>query len=265
MRRALVVCLLWGLTLGSVRAQAPAKAEDATAKNAQQARAVLDAMVQALGGEGWLQMKNRELDGTTAAFYHGKPSSGTTEYFEFHVWPDHDRIEITKHRDYVQIYTGREGWEVIFSGKKELPKEQVEDYLRRRDHSIETVVKEWLKDPNTILIYEGQQLAERHLADQVTLISAKNDAVTIQMDTQTHLPLKRMFQWRDPLYHDKNEDSEEYADYHMMDGFPTPLNITRYRNGDLVNERFVSKAKYNQELPADMFDVDAAAKRIVKK
>ncbi len=69
--------------------------------------------------------------------------------------------------------------------------EQLDDYLRRRDHSIETAVKVWLKDPKTILVYEGQHLAERHLAEQVTLISAENEAITILMDSQTHLPLRR--------------------------------------------------------------------------
>ena len=34
------------------------------------------------------------------------------------------------------------------------------------------------------------------------------------MDVQTHLPLRRSFQWRDPLYKDKNTDAEEYDDYH---------------------------------------------------
>lgn len=246
-------------------AQAPAKAEDPTAKNAAQARALLDQMVTALGGDAWLGMKNREIRGTTAAFYQGKPSSGTTEFWEFHAWPEHDRIEITKHRDYVQLYVGRDGWEVIYSGKKELPKEQLEDYLRRRDHSIETVVKVWLKDPRTLLLYGGQQLAGRHLADEVTLISANNETVTIDLDAQTHLPLKRTFTWRDPVYHDKDEDSEEYADYHVLDGFPTAYNVTRSRNGELVNERFILGAKYNQELPADFWDVDAIAQRIVKK
>jgi hypothetical protein len=42
------------------------------------------------------------------------------------------------------------------------------------------------------------------------------------MDVQTHLPLARTFQWRDPEYHDKNTDTEEYDDYHTIDGFPTP-------------------------------------------
>ncbi len=237
----------------------------ASAKNAAQARAALDAMVKALGGDAWMQMQNREYEGRTAAFYQGKPSGGTTEFWQFHAWPDKDRTEYTKHRDVVQMVIGRVGWEVIFSGKKELPKEQVDDFLRRRDHSIEMVVKEWLKDPATMLIYEGQHLAERHLAEQVTLISAKNEAVTIDLDLQTHLPLRRTFEWRDPVYKDKNEDAEEYDNYRPVDGFPTPFNITRFRNGEMVNQLFLFKASYNQALPADEFNPDVAATRIVKK
>jgi hypothetical protein len=239
--------------------------QDDSAKNAQQARTALDAMVKALGGDAWLNMKNRMYEGRTASFYRGKPSGATSEYWEFHAWPDLDRIEFTKHRDVVQIYKGREGWEIIYSGKKELPKDQVEEYLRRRDHSIETVIKQWLKDPATILLYEGQQLAERHLAEQVTLISAQNESVTIQMDMQTHLPLRRTFQWRDPLYKDKNEEAEEYDNYRPVDGFPTPFNVTRFKNGDMVNQRFLFKATYNQPLPADEFSPDVAAAKIVKK
>jgi hypothetical protein len=258
----LVFCCM---AAGAASAQSGSPSTDPTAKNAAQARELLDAMVKALGGDAWLQMKNREIHGTTAAFYQGKPSSGTTEFWEFHAWPEHDRLEITKHRDYVQLYVGRDGWEIIYSGKKELPKEQLEDYLRRRDRSIETVVKVWLKDPRTMLLYDGQQLAGRHLADEVTLITANNDSVTIDMDSQTHLPLKRSFTWRDPVYHDKDEDTEEYADYHLVDGLPTAYNVTRSRNGELVSERFVLGVKYNQEFPADFWDVDATARKIVKR
>lgn len=264
----LTTVLLAGVLSGVAATVAAGSApiqDEASAKNAQQARAALDAMVKALGGDAWLNMQSREMEGRTAAFYQGKPSGATTEYWEFHAWPDKDRIEYTKHRDVVQIYTGREGWEVIYSGKKPLPKDQVEEYLRRRDHSIETVVKTWLKDPNSILIYEGQQLAERHLADQVTVISAQNESVTIQMDSQTHLPLRRTFQWRDPVYKDKNEDAEEYDNYRDVDGFPTPFNTTRFKNGDMVNQRFLFHAHYNQPLPSDAFDVDATASHIVKK
>jgi hypothetical protein len=153
---------------------------------------------------------------------------------------------------------------VTYRGKKALPQEQVDDWMRRRDHSIETVVKTWLNDPRTILVYEGQRLTERHLADQVTLISAQNEAVTISMDTQTHLPLRRSFEWRDPVFKDKNLDAEEYDDYHTFDGIPTPFTITRFKNQEIVRQYFLVHVTYNQQLPPDFWSADAAGRRIKK-
>jgi hypothetical protein len=238
--------------------------DDLAAKNAKQARAILDEMVQALGGQAWLGIKSMEREGSGAAFFHGNPDLGTTQFFEFHQWPDHDRIEYTKHRDVVQFYIGGSGTEVTYKGKSPLPKDQVDDFVRRRDHSIETVIKTWLPDPQTILVYEGQRLAERHLTDQVTLISASNEAVTIQTDTQTHLPLRRSFEWRDPVYHDKNVDAEEYDDYHLIDGLPTALRVTRFKNDEQVRQFYLTKVKYNEDLPGDFWDVAAVEQRIKK-
>jgi hypothetical protein len=263
MRKVLTAGLGIALLIWPSGSRTPTSGDEA-ARNARQARAILDAMVQALGGQAWLNMKNVEREGQVAAFFHGSPDAGTTMYFEYHQWPDHDRIEYTKHRDVVQFYVGRTGEEVTYKGKAALPQEQVDDYMRRRDHSIETVVKTWLNDPKTILVYEGQRLAERHLADQVTLISAENESVTIQTDAQTHLPLRRTFQWRDPLYHDKNTDAEEYDDYHTMEGFPTPFTISRYKNDDEIRQYYLVHVKYNQDLPADFWDVNAAERRIKK-
>ena len=237
---------------------------DEAAKNAAQARALLDKMVAALGGPAWLNMKNSEQHGHIAVFYHDKPDAGTTEVFVFHAWPDHDRIDVTKHRDYVQFFNGREGWEVTYRGRKQIPQDQTDEFLRRRDHSIETVVKTWLNDPRTILMYEGQHMASRHMAEQVTLISASNDAVTILCDSETHLPLQRSYQWRDPEYKDKNTDTEEYDDYHTVQGLPTAYTITRTRNGEMVRQFFIDKVTYNEDLAPDFWSVDAAEKRIKK-
>ena len=238
---------------------------DAAGNNAKKARVALDAMVQALGGSAYLSMQNQMLEGQIAAFFQGRPDPGTTLAFEYHQWPDHDRMEVTKHRDVVEFYVDRQGFEVTYKGKTAMPKDILDDYLRRRDHSIETAVKVWMKDPNTILVYEGQHLAERHLAEQVTLISPQNESVTILMDSQTHLPLRRVFEWRDPLYHDKNTDAEEYDDYHLVDGIQTAYAVTRYKNDDMYRQFFVTKVQYNQSLPPDFWDPDAASQRIKKK
>jgi len=239
-------------------------ANDSGEKNAAKARAALDAMVKAMGGDAWLNMKNMVREGHIAAFYHGTPDPGTTLFWDFHTWPDHDRVEYTKHRDVVQFYEGRKGIEVTYRGAKPLPQDQVDDFFRRRDHSIETAVKVWLKDPNTILVYEGQRMAERHMAEQVTMISAQNEAITIQMDVQTHLPLSRSFQWRDPIYKDKNTDVEEYADYHDIEGLPTAFSITRVHNDEMFRQLYIDKVHYNQDLPAEFWDINAVVKKIKK-
>jgi hypothetical protein len=262
--RGIVKIALVAALLGMPAVTRTQVAEDMGAKNAQQAKAALDRMVQALGGQAWLTMKNEERQGHIAAFFHNQPDLGTTEFFEFHQWPDHDRYEYTKHRDVVGFYIGREGWEVTYRGKHPLPQDQVDDFLRRRDHSIETVIKTWMPDPKTILVYEGQHMAERHLAEQVTLISAQNDAVTILIDTQTHLPLRRSFEWRDPVYKDKNLDAEEYDDYHVMDGFPTPFNVTRFKNDEMIRQQYIDHVRYNVSLAPDFWSVDAAEKKIKK-
>lgn len=263
MRRVLPVALAV-LLVAAQPARTQTGDQDA-AKNAAQARAVLSAMVEALGGQAWLNMQNMEQQGHIAAFFQGNPDLGTEEYFEYHQWPDHDRIEMTKHRDVVEFIIGRQGWEVTYRGKKAMDKDSLSDYLRRRDHSIETAIKVWLKDPNTIVIYEGEHMAERHLAEQVTLISPENEAITILLDVQTHLPLESSFQWRDPVYHDKDTYTEEYDDYHTISGIPTPFTITRLKNGDTVRQYYVTRVIFNQNLPADFWDPDAEAQKVHNK
>ena len=211
--RVLACLLLLGLLhVGSLH---PARAQDPeAAANQKKARATLDAMVAALGGQRWLTLVSSMEQGRTSGFYQGKPTGMTAEFYQITKFPGQTRIELGKKRDVVEIINADHAWEVTYKGKKELPLDQVQDLIRRREHSLQTAMRVWLNDPETVLIYNGQNLVERHLADQVTLINSKNDSITLQMDAETHLPLRRSWQWRDPLYHDKNTDAEEYDDYH---------------------------------------------------
>ncbi|HTV82468.1 MAG TPA: hypothetical protein VME18_07445 [Acidobacteriaceae bacterium] len=248
----------------SLSAQTPAAS---TGSNAAEARAALDDMMQALGGNRWLNLRNSFVEGTLAAFYEDKPTGVTVRYWQW-TTPDEQRIDLTEKKhdphNWVQIYTGRQCWEITWQGKKAMARDVCDSAIRRRDHSIQTAVRVWMKNPNTLLIDDGQTLAERHLAEQVTLLDEGNDAITIQMDAETHLPLSCSWSWRDPVYHDKDTDVEEYADYHLIDGIPTPFTITRLHNGDMVQQLFVLKAAYNVPLPPDGFDMDAIAAKVVR-
>jgi hypothetical protein len=238
--------------------------EDASAKKA---RAALDAMVQALGGDKWLNQENNYAEGRIAGFYQGKPTGATVRYWDWRS-PTSERTDLTEttkdKRNWSQIFEGKNCWEITFRGKNPLPKDQCAEAIRRRDHSLEAAVRVWMKEPGTILMYEGQSLAERHLAEQVTLLNPDNDSITIQIDAMSHLPLRRSYSWRDPVYKDKNEEVEEYDDYHNIAGIQTPFTITRLHNGDMTQQRFIFKAAYNVPLPPNGFNADQLASGIHK-
>ena len=58
-------------------------------------------------------------------------------------------------------------------------------------------MREWLNAPGVALFYEGQPIAAQKQTDQVTIMNSKNEAVTLNFDVNTHLPVKKSFTWRD--------------------------------------------------------------------
>ena len=263
----------WGQASDLQSAQAPTV--PAGQSSAEHGRALLDQMVQALGGQTWLNRSTMTALGRTAQFFRSQPTGAITQYEIFRqlpaaTRPELERIEFItdksmilpgKKRDVAQVWTADNGYELTYKGTNPLPKDQVEDYLRRRRHSIEEVVEQWLKAPGVEVVSEGTTMVNRRLADRVTVLSASNDAVTIDLDQTTHLPLSRTFEWRNQQFQDHDEDREDYDDWHTIDGIPTSLTLTRYRNGDMVSQRFLTKVEYNKPLAPEVFDPGTGLKR----
>jgi len=236
----------------------------------QRGRTLLDQMVKALGGDAWLNRHDMQASGRTASFFHNEanpyvieydywrrfPASGQPEAERLGFLTDKSMIFPGKKIDVVQIYTGGHGYEVTFKGRSDLPKDQMDEYIRRQNHSIEAVINTWLKRPGVMVIAEGTSMVMRRIADKITVLSPDNDAVTIEMDANTHLPLRRTFQYRNEKFKDLDEDVEEYDDYHTIQGLPTSFMITRYHNGDMSSQRYYVRVQYNLGVPNDMFDPD---------
>lgn len=242
-----------------VLAQAPAAPPAGSAAplpSDPRAQKLLDQMVQALGGNLWLNRHDIYMEGRTAAFYQNAPTGIDTPFWDFRRLPDLERIEFTKKRDDVMLFNATSGYEITYKGKKELPRDQLDDYFRRRHHSVEDVVQNWLKRPGTVLVYNGIGMVGRHLTDKITVLAADNDAVDLELDQETHLPLRRSYKYRNLQFKDWDQDSEEFDDYHTIQGLPTAFSITRYHNGDMQNQRFLTKVIYNQTPAPEIFDID---------
>jgi hypothetical protein len=119
---------------------------------------------------------------------------------------------------------------------------------------LEKILRTWVNDPTVALFFDGAALAGTVSAEKVTLISAKNEAVSIYFDIDTHLPIKKSYSWRDPVDREKNTEEETYDGYRAVQGVMTCFNFTRYFNGDMQTERFMTTVTYNQGFNQAMFD-----------
>jgi len=222
--------------------------------NAHKARTLLEQAIQALGGQAYLGVRDAQQSGRAYSFFHGRPTSNGVLFWRFTQFPDKERIEITKERDIAQIYNGDKAYEVTYKGPHPMEPKDVTDYLRRRRFSLDTILRTWVNDPTVALLYEGNAIAAEHPALQVTLINSKNESVTLYFDTDTHLPIKKTFSWRDPVDKQRNLEEEIYDNYRLVQGVMTPYGFTRYYNGDMASQRFVNTISYNQGLDPAMFD-----------
>jgi len=265
MRHALTFLLLTALATaqGPAGGQAPTLPPISSDQaNAAKARKIVEQGIQALGGQGYLTWRTQTSEGRSYSFHHGEPNSVGTLFWRFKQYPDKERVELTKKRDVVEIFTGDKGYEVTFRGVRNLDdKTELQPYLRRHHFALDIVMREWLNAPGVAFFYEGQTVASQKETDQVTIMNSKNEAVTLNFDISSHLPVKKSFTWRDPEDRERNVEEEIYDNYRLIQGIMTPFDITRTYNGDMSAQLFLTAAAYNQDLDASMFEPQAAVRK----
>ena len=239
---------------------------------------LLDQMVAALGGDAWLNRSTWVEYGQTSHFYKGQPDPyvvGFEDYRRAHPYAERvvPVVHISTlailglpgrdHRDTATVWNEQGGWELTFKGKTEVPKDEEKEYQRVRSHSLEVVVKDWLKRPDTTVTYDGSTMVGRRLGEKVT-VSVDGDTAVLALDESNHLPLSLTFRFRNETYKDFDTETVEYDNYQPVAGILTPMAVTRFKNGDMVSQRFLTKVEYKSTLPAELFDPDAPLKQKTK-
>jgi hypothetical protein len=223
-------------------------------ENSNKAKAIIDQGIQALGGQAFLTLRDREQSGRIYGFHAGRPSGSGGLFWGFSEFPDKERVELTKERDIAELYVGNKAWEITYKGPRPIEQKDLDDYLRRRRFSLDTVLRTWVNDPSVVLLYEGNAIAAEHAALKVTLINSHDESVTLFFDVDSHLPVKKSFEWRDPTDRQKNLEEEVYENYRLVSGVMAPFNITRFFNGDMASQRFLNSVTINQGLDPAMFN-----------
>jgi len=285
---SLAISVFVGVSAAQVGSEPPAKAVPSPAtsapadvtdsENSRKARALLDQTIQALGGQAYLTADNKGEEGRWYSLYHGQPRGEGVQYRQFFHFPDQDRLELLgrgtvflplplfgsvdvitvghqkKSADFVVIHNGDKGYEISNKGTAAQDKDDLKSYLRRRQHSLQIVLRKWIHDPTMQYFDEGLAIVDGKPTDQVTVLNNQNDAVTVYLDQNSHLPVKTSFTWRDPKDKQRNTEEEIYDNYRLVQGIMTPHSITRTFNGEMSHQRFINTVRYNLPLPESTFD-----------
>jgi hypothetical protein len=254
MKAFLATLLLAACAFAQSEMAPPSQSVPVDQANARKAKAVLDQAIQALGGSAYLNLQDITQEGRTYSFYHGRPNSLGIVFWRFYKFPDKDRIELTKKRDVIYVYNRDKGYEITYKGTRAEDPKDLTDYLRRQHFALDRVLRKWLLEPGVALFYEGQTVTEGKTVDQVSVMNAHNEGVTLYLNIDDHLPVKKTFSWRDPTDKQRNVEDEVYDNYRVIQGIPTAYTVTRYYNGDMSNQRFTTSVSYNQGISESQFE-----------
>jgi hypothetical protein len=233
---------------------APTGQSSSDQESSRKAKELVQQMIQALGGQAYLNIQDISQQGRAYSFFHGQPNSVGTLFWRFYKYPDKDRVELTKQRDVIYVYNGDKGYEITYKGTAAEDPKTLEEYIRRREHSLDWVIRKWLNEPGIALIYGGSVVAADKPAIEITILNAKNDSVVLDLDANTHLPIKKSYSWRDPTDKLRNTEDEVFDGYRNVQGIMTPFSVTRYLNGDMSNQRFLHEVTYNTGVKDSLFD-----------
>ena len=247
-----IVCTLLLLASALAAQQPKPAASPEVAANAKKAREVLERALQALGGRAYLDVKDLHQQGRTSGFYRGAPSM-SLPYHRFWKAPDKVRLEFFKKREWIVIINGNQGYDSTYHGTRKVEDAYLAEHIRRRDPSLDTLMRTWLDKPDLILIYEGLAFSDRKQADKVSLTRPGFRTVTVLIDTLTHLPLQTLYTFRDPETRDMVEEGQTFDNYKEVQGINTPHNVVVTRNGEMRNQYFVRSVEYNTGIPDSKF------------
>ena len=103
MRMFALLCLCMA-SLAAQETPVP-KPQTSAQTNQQKARAVVDQMIAALGGQAYLNVQDYYAEGRSGSF-HNESLVSWSLFYRYWKSPDKDRYEITKERDIVELYVG---------------------------------------------------------------------------------------------------------------------------------------------------------------
>lgn len=230
-------------------------------QSAAKAKQILQQLTDALGGAGYLEVRESDCEGRLSRFGHNGELTGFTNFKDYWGYPDKNRTDYTKKGVIINLYNGDRGWTLDRGGVSELPATSVADFQELAQKDINNLLRLRMKEPGMLFHYGGQDIVDLKTVDWVEITDPEQRTFRLAVDRSSHLLVRTMIITEDQTTRERNTETTIYSNFQLMDGVRTPLQITSVHDGRRLSQVFFTSCKYNPGFPADFFTKAALEKR----
>jgi hypothetical protein len=229
-------------------------------QNVAKARQTLGQLIDALGGPAFLEVRERECDGRRAQFGHNGELTGFVDFKDYWRYPDKHRIDYSKKRNVIDVFSGDQGWTMDRGGVSEEPPGAVSDFQALVKHSVDNLLRTRLKDPTLNVRYAGVGTVDMRQVDWVEILEGQL-TLRLAIDRSSHLLLRSVVSSINEEMQARTEETTIYTNYQRKDGVMVALQISRERDGKRFFQAFYDTCTFNPHLAEDMFTKAALERR----
>ena len=231
---------------------------------------VLDACVQALGGQRFLTLQNKVETGRAYSFYREQLSGLSiariaTRYLDGVEDPGRnlavqEREDFSKKFDYGVLFLAKDAYEITWRGARPITEERFDRYRQTTLNDIFYIIRERLHEPGLILESRGSDVKDNMPVDIVDISDTQDRTVTVYIHQSTHLPTQQMTHRIDRVTKDRIDEVTLYSKYRDVDGVQIPFAVHRERNGEKTYEMYSDNVEINKKLPDKWFSLSGLQK-----
>ncbi len=218
------------------------------------AQALLDQTIQALGGQAFLNFKTMTTSGRSFSITDEETTGFVT--FDSQVeYPDKRRFAYGsgKKKPIVLINNGDQAWEVDRLGLTHQLPEQARRWKITNAYSLENLLRLRIREPGVLIQDAGSDFIENLATRVLDILFTNQVELRLYLNKANSLPVRVTYRVQNPQTREWDEYADVYGDYRSFQGIQTPMHITRFLNDERVSETFRNTAKYDEELPARLF------------
>ncbi len=253
--RTLAMAVTLPFLLGAASPRAAAQNPDALMpeESARKAKALLQQVVQALGGPAYLHVRESVCDGRLAQFGHNGELTGYETFKDYWRYPAQNRTEYGKKSTIIDLYSGDAGWTLDKGGVTEEPAGAVSDFQEQTKKDMDNLLRLRLNEEGMTFRYGGSGIVDLKQVDWVEIVDSDRRTFRIAIDRSSHLPMRSVIVTRNDTTRERTEEVTIYSNYHDIAGVQMPKQVTRDRDGRRVYQAFYFDCQINPGIPDELF------------